>query len=319
MPNVAPFPVDPVLTGIAISYSNGNYVADRVMPRKPVGRQLFQWNSFIRKERFTIPDTVVGRTGKPNQVEFGATRSESSTQDYALDDPIPAADEENISSIAGIDPRADAVEGITDLIQLDREVRVAGQVASHANYAASQISAPTQYNKWDWYGDSTNAASDPLDQVLGAMDAMIIKPNTMLLGNTVATALRKHPRIVQAWHANEGGEGVVPLQYLAQLFDVGEILVGEAWYNTANPGQDEVLSRVWGALCSLFYKNPNANFNRGVTWALTAQWGTRISGAIEDKDLGMRGGVRVRVGESVKELVLAADCAWLFEDVLSQA
>lgn len=312
-----PFPLNPILTGIALSYSNGAYIADRIMPRRNVPAPLFSWNIYNRKERFTIPNTVVGRTGKPNQVEFGATKTESSVEDYALDDPIPAIDTEAAAAQGGgIDPEADAVEGITDLLMLDREVRVAGIVTADGNYAASQIATPTQYNKWNWYGDDTNPASDPLDQVLGAMDAMIIKPNQMVLGNTVATALRKHPRIVKAWHANEGGEGVVPLAYLASLFDVQEVLVGEAWYNTANLGQDESLSRVWGDFCSLLYKNPNSNFRRGVTWGLTAQWGGRISGSIEDKDLGMRGGKRVRVGESVKELVIATDCGWKFADVL---
>ena len=318
MTTLAPFPIDPFLTDIAIAYANADYIADRIMPRRAVGKQLFQWNSFIRKERFSVPDTVVGRTGKPNQVEFGATRLESSTQDYGLDDPIPAADEQNVTPLAGINPKADAAEGIADLLMLDREVRVAGIVFSTDNYAAAQVTdGPTTYNLWDWYGDDTNAASDPLDQILTAMDTMIIKPNLMTMGQAVARALRTHPRIVRAWHANEGGEGIVPLAFLASLFDVSEVLVGSAWYNTANRGQDESLARVWGNSCALHYRNPNANLRRGVTWGLTAQWGTRISGTVQDPDLGLRGGERVRVGESVKELVLANDCGYLFADVLS--
>ncbi|SUB36576.1 Uncharacterised protein [Pasteurella multocida] len=49
----------------------------------------------------------------------------------------------------------------------------------------------------------------------------------------------------------------------------------------------------------------------------TAQFGTREVREIEDKDMGYRGGVRVRVGESVKELITAPDLGYFFENVIA--
>jgi hypothetical protein len=48
-----------------------------------------------------------------------------------------------------------------------------------------------------------------------------------------------------------------------------------------------------------------------VTFGFTGEWGNRLAGTITDSDIGMRGGERVRVGESVKELISASDAGYL--------
>ncbi|UUE75476.1 hypothetical protein [Pectobacterium aroidearum] len=83
----APFPIDPHLTSIAIAYRNGSLIADSVLPRVPVGKSEFKWWEYDLADGFTLPNTSVGRTSQPNQVEFNATEETSSTSDYALDSP----------------------------------------------------------------------------------------------------------------------------------------------------------------------------------------------------------------------------------------
>jgi hypothetical protein len=68
-------------------------------------------------------------------VEFGFTEVADATRDYALDDPIPTADEMNAPQ--GYDPQGRAVEVLTDLIALDREVRAAAVLFNADNYAAA--------------------------------------------------------------------------------------------------------------------------------------------------------------------------------------
>jgi len=46
---------------------------------------------------------------------------------------------------------------------------------------------------------------------------------------------------------------------------------------------------------------------------MTAEYGSRFAGTIPEPKVGLRGAERVRVGESVKELVTAADCGYLFD------
>ncbi|UUE75979.1 hypothetical protein [Pectobacterium aroidearum] len=91
----APFPIDPHLTSIAIAYRNGSLIADSVLPRVPVGKSEFKWWEYDLADGFTLPNTSVGRTSQPNQVEFNATEETSSTSDYALDSPVPQSDIDN--------------------------------------------------------------------------------------------------------------------------------------------------------------------------------------------------------------------------------
>lgn len=76
----APFPVQPYLTAIAIAYRNPVLIADEVLPRVPVGVQDFKYLKHNLADGFTIPDTKVGRRGKPNEVEFQATETRGQAQ-----------------------------------------------------------------------------------------------------------------------------------------------------------------------------------------------------------------------------------------------
>jgi hypothetical protein len=89
-----PFVVDPILTAIAIGYSNPAQalIADDVMPRQSVGGEQFKWTEYPIAEAFTVPDTEVGRRGQVNQIVFSGKERESAVRDYGLDVPIPNSD-----------------------------------------------------------------------------------------------------------------------------------------------------------------------------------------------------------------------------------
>lgn len=307
----APFPITAALTAIAIAYRNPRLIADDVLPRVPVGLQVFKYRKFALADGFTVPDTKVGRTSKPGQVEFGFTEVEASTKDYALDDPIPNADVDNAPQ--GYDPVGRATENITDLIALDREIRVDAAVFNAANYGAVNKVQLAGNDQWDQYAQ---AASDPIEDIMTALDSMIMRANIMVLGNGVASALRRHPRILKAYNGSTGDTGIVPMAFIKDLFELEAIAVGQGWVNTAKKGQAAVLARVWGNHCSLIYRDSLAGTQDRVSYGVTAQWGDRVAGSISDPDIGMRGGQRVRVGESVEEVILANDLGYFIQDAI---
>lgn len=55
----------------------------------------------------------------------------------------------------------------------------------------------------------------------------------------------------------------------------------------------------------------------GITFGMTAALGGRIAGRIEDKDVGLQGGVRVRTGERLKELIIAKDVGYFIQNAIS--
>lgn len=305
----APFPIDPELTAIAIAYRNGRMIADDVLPRVPVGKQEFKYWKYDLADGFTIPSTLVGRKSKPNEVEFDATEETSSTEDHGLDSPVPQADVDNAP--ANYNPLGRAAEMVANLIVLDREVRTAGLVFNNSSYAAGNKTTLSGSNQW------SDDSSDPVAVITDALDSVIMRPNIAVLGRRTATILRRHPKVVKAYNGTAGDEGMVPMAFLQDLLELEAIYVGEARVNTAKPGQAAALARTWGPHAAFIYRDRLADTSNGATFGLTAQWGGRISGSIPDANIGMRGGQRVRVGESVKELVTAKDLGFFFENAVA--
>ncbi|MCF7964209.1 MAG: hypothetical protein K9L79_01580 [Methylobacter tundripaludum] len=305
----APFPIQPELTAIAVMYKNKSMIADQVAPRVPVGKQEFKYLKHDLAEGFTVPDTKVGRKSKPNEVEFTATEETDSTEDFGLDDPIPQADINNAPP--NYNPLGKSVEFTTNLIELDREVRVANKVFNAANYAAGNkitLSGTDQFS---------NAASSPIDVMTDALDSMIMRGNVMVVGRLAYSRLVRHPHIIKAYYGTGNDKGIANREILKELFELEDVLVGESFVNTARKGQAASLARAWGKHIALIHRAANAELMRGATFMLTAEFGSRIAGGAPDKDIGLRGGVRVRVGESVKEVMLANDLGYLIQNAVA--
>ena len=305
----APFPIDPHLTSIAIAYRNNRLIADNVLPRVPVSKQEFKYQVHNLSDGFTLPETAVGRKSQPNEVEFSSGEETASTQDYALVAKVPQADIDNAP--ANFDPEGHATEQTINLILLDREVRCSNTVFSAGSYASANSDTLSGTDQW------SDPASDPVRAITNYLDSVVMRPNIGVLGRPTATALRRHPRIVKAFNGSSGDEGMVPLAYLAELLELEAIYVGESRLNVARPGQAVNLQRVWGGHAAFLYRDSLANANSGTTYGFTAQWGNRIVSKSEDRTIGMRGGQRIVVGESVRETVSAPDLGFFVQDAVA--
>lgn len=320
MSTTRPFVVDAALSAIAIKFSNPdvNLIADRVLPRVPVGGEKFKWLRFPVEDSFTVPSTLVGRKGRPNQIEVGATEEDSSVLDYGLDDLVPnsdvdAARQQREAGFSTYDPEARATEVLTDLVLLDREIRVAATVFNLNTYAASNrvtLSGTSQF--------SDIANSDPIGVINGALDAtLVMRPNKMVIGQLAWTRLRSHPHIVNAVKGGNLNRGNATREQVAELFELQEVLVGSSFVNTARKGQAAAMNRVWGKHISLMYQNSVAGPDAGMTFGYTAQYGTRIAGRIPDSNIGLQGGAAIRVGERVREMIAAPAVAYFIQNAVA--
>lgn len=304
----APFVLTPALCAVAVAYKNGKMIADEVLPRIPVSLESFKYNKFPVGEFFSPPDTKIGRKGQPNQVEFTAQEQTDSTEDHGLDDPIPNKDSMNAAATPGMpDPKMRAAQGLTELILLKREARAAALVFNAANYGANNKQTLAGTDQWSDYNNS-----NPQAKILEAQDSMIMRGNLAVMGRAVWTVVRQHPKMCKAIFGNNTDAGIISRKQFADHFELDDVLVGEGWVNVARKGQPVNLVRVWGKSCAILHRNMNADTDFGVTFGYTAQFGSRVAGEIVDPDIGLYGGVRVRVGESVKELVTANDLGYLF-------
>ncbi|MBS4046181.1 MAG: phage capsid protein [Alphaproteobacteria bacterium] len=317
MSNNQPFPSDPELTAISIAYRNPDQalISDLAVPRvSPIGKSQYKYYEFPLAQGFTIPETLVGRRSQPNEINFSAEEKDGSTKDHALDSSIPQDDIDDARAGGGkIDPVKNAVETVTDLVTLARESRVAKMVFNTNYYPAANKVALVGTARLNDF-----ANSDPVTVFQTAVSTPIgARPNVAVFGGAVWDKVRVHPKIVAHCYGAASTRGYVSKEDLAAAFELDEILVGKARYNTANRGQAASLGYIWGKSISFMYRDRSAtNGNGKVTFALQIPRGTRQAGVQADGDIGARGGQRVRVWESQSEHVVCPDAGYLISTAI---
>jgi len=309
----SPYTIQPHLTQIALAYRNQRMIADAVLPRVPVGKQDFKYFALNKDDAFTVPSTLVGRRSQPSMVEFGGTETTASVLDYGLEDAVPLNDIENATP--PFDPLGIATENLVRLMELDREVRVATAVFTASNYAAANKATLSGTSQW-----SDTANSNPVSAILAAIDAMIMRPNILVLGRAVYTQLIQHPKVVASalpLGGNASVAGKITRQALADLFELDEVLVGEGWVNSSRKGQTASYSRCWGKHAALIYRDQVAAQTSGTAFGFTASWQGKQVTTREDMEMGARGSMVVRAVDSVKEVITANDLGYLWTNAVA--
>lgn len=303
---MSPFKPDARLTAIALGFSNAGFIADIVAPRSAVPTEEFRWTEYTTQEMFDIPNTSVGRKSKTNEVEFTASERSGMVKDYGLSDIVPRKDINNARSNPGFDPLGTATMGIRELVALAREKRVADTTLNAANYNhTAALAGADKFSSLD---------SDAANIILEALEVPLVRPNTMALGRKDWFNLRRNKSILQLVKGDLDAAGVASIRQVADALELDNIAVGESRYNTANKGQDMSLSRLWNGAVALHYVKPFAQLNRDVTFMVTAQYLDVVASTkeMDPGDAGLRGAVRVTVGEQVDEIVVSKEAGYLF-------
>jgi hypothetical protein len=311
--NVAIFPTTPEQMAIAVGYRNKSFIADQVLPRIPVGKQEFKYNVYDKRDSFTLPDTKVSRKGEVNFVEFPASFATGSCDAYALADFVPQEDLDNAAG-TNYNPRTRSGEELRHMVALAREKRTADLLFAAANYTLkTQLAGNHQWNVF------AQADADPVEDIMAGMDACLIRPNMMVIGQLAYTKLRTNPNILKAVNRTSGDKGVATRQDLIDLFELADgLYVGESYLNTAKKGQNASMSRVWGKHCLLAYIDRAVQSVQGrITYGFTAQWGDPFGGELPDATSGAKGGYRIQQGEYVAEKLIADNCAYFIQDCVA--
>ena len=316
-----PFSTAARLSQIAMAVKPVGMIADQAAPRIAVPSEEFIYTKYTVEDRFTITDTRIGRKSEPNQVEFGGADITDKTEDRGLDDFVPKKDLDKArDGNTNFDPEASAVEGLATLVDLDRESKVATLYNTLTTFSASLRATLSGTSQW------SHASSNPVTAIMQAMDMMLVRPNVLILGREVWTALRTHAAVVaavlgaQGVGAASGASGVVSLQAAADLFGLERILIGETFYNSAKPGQTASMARLWGKHATLARIDPGVRNVRGgamPSFMATAEWQGRRTRVIPDPKRGIDGGNTYRVAEQIKEIVLWQEAAYHFHDAVA--
>ncbi|HAF00389.1 MAG TPA: capsid protein [Methylophilaceae bacterium] len=313
------FSVNPQLTAIALAYQNPQaaLIADKVLPRIPTAKK-FTYTVYTAAQGYTVPETRVGRKSEPNMVDFGGTSVTAECEDFGLDDVVPNDEQEAFDAMpkpstgGPVSPIELSTMMLTGLVQLDREVRVANTVFNAVNYSGTNQTTLSGIGQW-----SDRANSDPLAAITMAMDIPLVRPNKLVIGQLAWTQLRMHPKLAQAIGKSAQTAGYASREQIADLLELDEIIVGQGFYNLAKKGQTPNYVRAWGKHAALIHVDQFAAQLQQPTFGWTANWGGRIAGTFLDPKVGLRGGTRIRSGESVKEVIASTDAGYFFQNCVA--
>ena len=243
--------VDPVLTNLALGYTNAQFVADQLLPFATVDKEGGKIPLF-GKEHFKVYSTERALRAKSNRVN----PEDIGSADVVLDEhdlEYPIDYREDAESAFPLQSRATMV--VTEGIRLRHEKMVADMAQNPANYPVG--------NKLALSGAScfTDATSDPegvVSDAKAAVRAKVVRePNTMVIGYAAWRVLKKHPQLKAI--LSDTRPRLVQIADLKEIFEVENIVVGRAVF-ASDAG---VTSDIWGDNLVLAYVPPGAGTGVG--------------------------------------------------------
>ena len=268
-PTVQDVHVAAALTQIAVAYfqSEDNYVADKIFPMIPVVHQTdvyFVWSKadFFRDEAQQRADAV----------ESAGTGVNLKTQSYSA--KVWALHQDIGQQVRGnADPALDIDVTVTRqlmqklLIRRDRQfmttyvttgVWTGGVSATDAVGTLNGTPGTTAPSFWD-----DDANGDPFTDIATAQTNILTNtgmlPNKALFSWNVYQALRKHPLVIdRIKYTSPAFAGTITPQLLAEAFDIEQVVVSKAVYNTAGEALAASMSFVMGKNALVVYSAPAA-------------------------------------------------------------
>ena len=250
------------LTDVAVAYfqDEANYIANKIFPLVSVAHQTdvyFVWSKgdFFRDEAQLRADAT----------ESAGSGVNLTTQSYAA--KVWALHQDIGSQVrSNADPAVDVdVTATRQLMQkmLIRRDRIFVQKYLTTGVWGTDItgvaSAPTGSQTIQW---SDDANGDPFTDIATGQTTVLqntgFLPNVLLLTWPVYQALRKHPLVVdRIKYTSPAFAGTITPQLLAEAFDIEEVVVSKAVYNSAAQGATAAMNFVAGKTALLAYRAPN--------------------------------------------------------------
>lgn len=259
-PTVGAFHLDAALTNISVAMLQNpqGFIASRVFQNVPVQKQSDKYFTFDRS--YFNRNGAKKRAAGTRVSEVGYALSNDSYFCEEVGVAIPIPDQVRANADPAVDPTRAAAELATHQMLISKENDFASSFFTTGLWGTDitgVAAAPGAGQVIQW-SDQTNG--DPIGNVRTGVNTILgatgIKPNVMVMGREVYSVLIDHPDI--QGRINGGATTAQPslasLNLLAQIFEVDEVMVGEAIQNTAAEGDTAAHSFILGKKCLLTYR-----------------------------------------------------------------
>lgn len=309
------------LTNIAIAYSQdpANFFASRVFPIVPVKH---------KSDRFYVWDRADWNRDSAAQVaagdEYPIGVKRLSSQPYSCDVykySEMIADEERDNSDSVLDLDMTSAENVMrkHLIRMDRKFTENFFTTGvwTGSVSGSDV-APGA--KWD-----DKSSGDPLEDLRPEIRSLTKKGLSrrnikLLVGPTVWDAIRDHPVFLDRYENVR--EALLSEADIAKVLGIGEVVVGESVYNSANEGATAVDNFILGDEGALLvYAAPSPQLNKpsgGYIFSWAGLTGSNNKGIqIEKLRRGSRDADQIKGRCAFDANVVAGECGVYFSDVMT--
>ena len=262
-PNVKDLIVAGPLLDVSIAYRNTAYIGDRVFriidtsdPKSKIARYLK--GAWFRDEAgIRGPGSRAPRGGYPVDM------LDILTKEYAFAKEVTDEDRRFSKSTGAppLQPDQDAISFASDKIDLKKEVRVASLVKA-STWSSQSAGGEDAAGLWAPNDNTNTFISDVLARIETIRSATGLRPNVLVMDYGTYNALKKVDALLDRIRYTQ--RGVLTADLIAAIFDLEEVLLGEAIVSTAKEtkaGTDSTASNVWEenagkGMGFLFYRPP---------------------------------------------------------------
>lgn len=305
MPNPSELHIDGPLSTFISGYSNGDYIADEVMPIVKTDKKSDAFQKYLLKDMISLTDDRQSPTGKAPQGTY-----ELVGDTYLCTNRSRGGLVSNESIANADDPQKPFEKHLkveTNRLFLNREKRCADLLLDPASYADTT-------NGSNWYSDSSTPLADVMTAIEQIPPSMIGETKLVAVcGLELGNALRRHPDLRGAGTENR----TLELARIAELFGLDQLFVSNAIYNTAAAGQTVAKSRIWGTDKFAIFRVPTGEVTDEVgLFAATF----RFNGDLEvrrweEPSLGSKGSEAFQVSFADDEKTVQNDMGHLLTDL----
>lgn len=234
--------VDPLLTNIAKGYRPLGHVNEIILPTLGVQKASAKI-AVYGAENLRLVTTIKSAEGETPTVTMNPTTATAyQLEEHAIKAMASDAAAENQDK--PFDEQRDKAELVTDLLSVGREIALATYMSDTTN-----ITNNTTLSSTAQFGDT---ADDPIGVIDTAVqtvaDAMGILDSqvSLVLSLPVWRVLVRLPEVLDTLGFKYHQASQVTEQDLARAFGVRRVVTAAGIYNSAEDGQTDVISRIWG-------------------------------------------------------------------------
>lgn len=297
--------VDPVLTNLALGYSNASLIGSGLAPFVPVEKEGGKIPKF-GKAAFRQYNTERALRGNSNIINpEGLNTVDFATTEHDLAHPIDYREDEE----AMFPIEASATNIVVEGIRLRHEKQIADLAQDDANYPSGHKDTLTGDEKFSSDKSTPGAVVDDAKEQIRSVIAR--EPNIMVVGAVVMKRLKRHPELIEAYKYSQ--KGILTDEMVRDYFGVDFLLVGKA----ITVSDADVATDIWLDNLILAYV-PQTPADRASVYTPSFAYTLRKRGMPQvDKYPSADGKVRyIRNTDNFIPKIVGSDAGYLIKDCI---